>query len=66
MTEQFTGVAAIEVSDSEYLRLSEIKRLKGELTDYRDLQLRFALEVDQTYLQRFVAALEKLHARLHA
>jgi hypothetical protein len=39
---------------------------KGILTDYRDHELRFALEVDQTYIQPFLAALERIDAGLHA
>jgi hypothetical protein len=39
---------------------------KGRLTDYRDHELRFALEVDQTYIQPFLAALERIDAGLHA
>lgn len=40
--------------------------VKGKLTDYRDHELRFALEVDQTYIQPFLAALERIDAGLHA
>jgi len=39
---------------------------KARLTDYRDHELRFAIEVDQTYMQSFVAALERIVAGLHA
>ena len=39
---------------------------KGKLTDNRDHELRFALEVDQTYIQPFLAALERIDAGLHA
>jgi hypothetical protein len=39
---------------------------KGMLTDYRDHELRFALEVDQTYMQTFLAALDRIDAGLHA
>lgn len=40
--------------------------VKGKLTDYKDHELRFALEVDQTYIGPFVAALERIDAGLHA
>jgi hypothetical protein len=36
--------------------------VKGKLTDYRDHELRFALEADQTYIAPFVAALERIDA----
>jgi hypothetical protein len=39
---------------------------KGKLTDNRDHELRFALEVDQTYIQPFLVALERIDAGLHA
>jgi hypothetical protein len=40
--------------------------VKGFLTNYRDIELRFALDVDQTYMQPFVAAMERINASLHA
>jgi hypothetical protein len=36
--------------------------VRGRLTDYRDHELRFALEVDQTYMEPFVSALERIDA----
>jgi hypothetical protein len=36
--------------------------IKGRLTDYRDHELRFALEVDQTYIAPFLSALERIEA----
>ena len=40
--------------------------VKGKLTDYGEHELRFALEVDQTYIEPFVSALERIDAGLHA
>ena len=36
--------------------------IKGKLTDYQDHELRFALEVDQTYVEPFLSALERIEA----
>ncbi len=40
--------------------------IKGELTDYRDCELRFSLNVDQTYLKPFIRALRDICVQLRA
>ena len=40
--------------------------VKGTLTDYRDHELRFAIDVDQTYIQSFLAEFERIDSGLHS